>query len=267
MSPPKLAGHMLIDPSHREAVGRCQAWRRLVARKPLHWVIEKVCYTVGGADILGGGTGASSEPSSTATHVGGAVSNLLKQIFEGDVPNSLTNDDVANAKYWEAPSEGTQVAYVGTFFSIGSGMGISEGTRSVLSHGGSAATSSSAPAVTPGMIERPELFMCLLFRALMLSEHLPSNVILNMIAQGQSKYLRVFGLFVGRFLFVGRGEPELMKQAWEMCAEDTRSVRVLRTKGGRSVVGIETVDSVAFELVTSKQWEGNLTFPWCKPLK
>ena len=268
---PRLPGHMLVDPSRREDIGRCQSWRRLVAKKPIYWVAEKICYIGGGwlevpttTTTATGATGTAEASSSSTATGSGAVSSLLKQVFEGNV---LSSEDVAAAKYWENASEGVQAQYIGTFFTIGSSLGGSSsgGQKTALTHGVSVGGSSSG--VAQGMIERPELFMCLLFRALMLSDqHLPSNIILNMISQPSSKYLRVFGLFLGRYLFADRGQPELLKQAWEICEDDSRSIRVLRTKGGKSLVGIESVDVVAFELMTSKQWEGNLTFPWSKPL-
>jgi hypothetical protein len=256
---------MLVDPSRREDIGRCQSWRRLVAKKPLYWVVEKVCYLGGGTIEVPVAAAPSTPdaPPSALTSGSGAVSSLLHQVLEGDVVNSLTSEDIAGSKHWENASDGVQAPYIGTFFTIGSSLSstTSGSQKSALSHGGS-----GGGGLPHGMVERPELFMCLLFRALMLSDHIPSKVILNMISQPSSKYLRVFGLFLGRYLFADRGQPEYLKRAWEICQEDSRSIRVLRTKGGRSQIGIETVDAVAFELVTSKQWEGNLTFPWCKPL-
>lgn len=241
-----------------------------MAKKPIYWVAEKVCYLGGGwleVPTTTASTAASSSSGAATATGSGAVSSLLKQVFEGKV---LSSEDIAAAKYWENASEGVQAQYIGTFFTIGSSLGGSNNgsQKTALSHGVSVGDGgSSSSGVAPGMIERPELFMCLLFRALMLSDqHLPSNVIMNMISQPSSKYLRVFGLFLGRYLFADRGQPELLKQAWEVCEDDSRSIRVLRTKGGKSLVGIESVDVVAFELMTSKQWEGNLTFPWCKPL-
>ena len=101
---------------------------------------------------------------------------------------------------------------------------------------------------------RPELFVCLLLRALQLGPELHSLHIVEMVEQTNSpntitvpssasgeqptktvihnlngsKYLRVFGLFLARMLLAYRGETLLLRRCYEASKTDFRRVRVMR---------------------------------------
>ena len=101
---------------------------------------------------------------------------------------------------------------------------------------------------------RPELFVCLLLRALQLGPELHSLHIVEMVEQTNSpntitvpssasgeqptktvvhnlngsKYLRVFGLFLARMLLAYREETLLLRRCYEAAKTDFRRVRVMR---------------------------------------
>lgn len=146
---------------------------------------------------------------------------------------------------------------------------------------------------------KPELFLCLLYRALQLSKEISNAQIVEMVVQKHndaatiktsslhstndkstphnnnnvagSKYLRVFGLFLARFLLAQRGSPELLKQCWDVARTDFRKVRLMGGGAAEdspfvsSKVSIMRVDEVAFALFTSSRWD-RIVLPACKPL-
>ena len=89
-----------------------------------------------------------------------------------------------------------------------------------------------------GPLQRPHLFVCLVFRALQI---LPKpELVMEMLRQDTHKYLRVFALCIVRLI----GNVEMIKEARNIVEEDYRKIRVHRDVNSLSSAAEESASKV-----------------------
>eukprot|EP00758_Cryptobia_borreli_P002518 Tbor_TRINITY_DN3091_c0_g1::TRINITY_DN3091_c0_g1_i1::g.17314::m.17314 len=326
------SAHLLLSPVLRERIHRCQKWRELIAKKPLQWILIKVALAerstpflrelgkpMKDQDMRGPPSDEVKRRSVDEVTYLLSIAPLLnqkrtplvnshigvKRPLRDSTDDSNSGDGVIS-KRDEGPECYPHLESIGTFFMISSGAEDTESSNNVNDGNGSTMTAPTKAAVSS--IERPELFMCLLYRALMISSDIPSETILALVEQPQksnvnanhsltsstihtkdkiheddtketnsneqcflrgNKYLRIFAVFLGRFVFAQRKEPQNMCKMWKFCEGDYRKLRVLKCGGvnGRDSMVISTVDQVAYELLTDQgRWNVKLPLPRCVPL-